>query len=141
MSYNATLRQHELFVRLTVHGLPTYEEVLDLVRTFAADSRNWSPPLLFIDARGVQSTFSRAQQFRIGAFLASALEGVERIASLVPSHRLTRISEKGAIGRGAALRVFAELADAVSWLEEVEGNAHRFVGGAGHQASGRTVPP
>ena len=41
---------------------------------------------------------------------------LEKVASLVPPEKLTRISESAARAQGMELRVFTTLPDAVDWL-------------------------
>jgi hypothetical protein len=56
------------------------------------------------------------QQHAIGLLAHRHLAHLEKVASLVPPEKLTRVSEAAARAQGMELRVFSQLSDAIGWL-------------------------
>lgn len=73
---------------------------------------------LLINLLDVVGTFGPEEQQIIGLLAYKYLSHLERVASLVPPEKLTRISESEARARGMELRVFTSLPEAVDWLRE-----------------------
>ena len=71
---------------------------------------------LLVNLLDVVGTFGPEEQQIIGLLAYKYLSHLEKLASLVPPEKLTRISEAAARARGMELRVFTELAEAVDWL-------------------------
>ena len=60
--------------------------------------------------------FTQPEQFRIGVEAAASMSHLDRIASLVPPERITRVSEKAARRNGVNVRVFGDERAALAWL-------------------------
>jgi hypothetical protein len=60
--------------------------------------------------------FGPKQQRALGLLAYHHLAHLEKVASLVPPEKLTRVSEAAARAQGMELRVFSELSDAIGWL-------------------------
>ena len=118
MDYDVAIRKQARYMRVTVSGRPTLDELLSLIHLLGVDSEGWPKHRVLVDLRGVRTPFDHAQQFRIGEEAAASLHHMERIASLVPPERVTRVSEKAARRSGTNVRVFAEERAAVAWLLE-----------------------
>lgn len=116
MDFDVTLAHEALFARVTVHGRPEFGQLLSLIHLLGVDSETWERDRVLVDLRGVETPFSRLEQFRIGEEAAASLSHMERIASLVPPERVTRVSEKAARRNGTNVRVFDDEAQAVAWL-------------------------
>ena len=71
---------------------------------------------LLVNLLDVVGTFGPEEQQIIGLLAYKYLSHLEKLASLVPPEKLTRVSEAAARARGMELRVFTELAAAVDWL-------------------------
>jgi hypothetical protein len=71
---------------------------------------------LLINLMDVVGTFGPEQQRAIGLLAYHHLGHLERVASLVPPEKLTRLSEAAARAQGMELRVFCELSEAIGWL-------------------------
>lgn len=84
------------------------------------DSGSWKHELLLVDLRRVSTQFSQEEQFAIGQEAATSLAHMRRIASVVPTHRVTRISEKAARRNGTNVCVFDDEKEALDWLKTGE---------------------
>ena len=106
------------FIRVTVTGQPSLGQLLSLIHLLGVESETWHGDRVLVDLRNVATPFTRLEQFRIGEEAAASLSHMEKIASLVPADRLTRVSEKAARRNGANVSVFDDEDAAVGWLME-----------------------
>lgn len=118
MDYDVTIAKRSRYMRVTVSGRPSFDELLSLIHLLGVDSETWPEDAVLVDLRKVETPFTLPEQFRIGIEAASSLSHLERIASLVPPERITRVSEKAARRNGTNVRVFCDEAAAVGWLRE-----------------------
>ena len=108
---------HELhYVRVTINGLVAIEELQAMIHLLGVESVTWPAPRILVDLRGVGTPFTRPEQFRIGEAAAASLSHMEKIASLVPTERITRVGERAAQRDGANVRVFDDEDAAIAWL-------------------------
>jgi hypothetical protein len=117
-SFDLAIEQHAHFMRVAVTGHPTIGQLLSLIHLLGVESETWAADRALVDLRGVDTEFSRHEQFRIGEEAAASLSHMERIASLVRPERITRVSEKAARRNGANVSVFDDEAAALAWLAE-----------------------
>ena len=134
MSFDVTVQQQARFVRVTVVGRPDFEELVTLIHLLGVDSETWPQGRVLVDLRGVATPFSHPQQHGIGVAAAASLSHMERIASVVPPERLTRVSERAAQRDGTNVRVFDSEPAAIAWLREP--HAAHAGGGRLRQESG-----
>lgn len=118
MEFDLTIDRETQYVRVTISGEPEFGELLSMIHLLGVESETWDRPRVLVDLRGVHTPFDHGQQFRIGEEAAASLHHMERIASLVPPERITRVSEKAARRMGTNVRVFAEEAQAIGWLTQ-----------------------
>ncbi len=118
MSYDVQVKRLRHFHRVRITGELTFDQLVSAVHLLGVESSGWELDRVLVDLRGVISEFSPAEQFRLGEEAAASLLHMRRIASLVPPHRVTRISEKAARRNGSNIQVFDDEAEAVAWLEE-----------------------
>lgn len=118
MDFDLVIDHAALFARITVQGRPEFAELLSLIHLLGVESETWEQDRVLVDLRGVETPFTRLEQFRIGEEAAASLSHMERIASLVPPERVTRVSEKAARRNGTNVRVFDDEAQAQAWLSE-----------------------
>ncbi|HEY0822228.1 MAG TPA: STAS/SEC14 domain-containing protein [Ramlibacter sp.] len=116
MNFDVAIDATAHFVRVTVSGRPEIGELLSMIHLLGVESETWDEHRVLVDLRGVQTPFSRPEQFRIGEEAAASLSHMERIASLVPPERITRVSEKAARRNGTNVRVFDDEREAIAWL-------------------------
>ena len=116
MDYDVGIEQTLHFMRVTVTGTPTLGELLSMIHLLGVESETWPEHRVLVDLRGVHTLFDRSEQFRIGEEASASLSHMDKIASLVPPERVTRVSEKAAQRNGTNVRVFDEERHAVRWL-------------------------
>lgn len=118
MDYDVAIVRKTRHMRVKVSGRPTFDELLSLIHLIGVDSESWPRQMVLVDLRSVQTHFTVPEQFRIGIEAAASLSHMEKIASLVPAERVTRVSEKAARRNGTNVRVFADEREAIAWLNE-----------------------
>lgn len=116
MDFDVGIAKEARYVRVTVSGGPTFAQLLSMIHLLGVESETWPQRAALVDLRGVHTPFSRLEQFRIGEEAAASLSHMERIASLVPPERLTRVSERAAQRNGVNVRVFDEEQAAIRWV-------------------------
>jgi hypothetical protein len=99
-----------------VSALAFAETAEPVLREIATRTREHGDRRLLINLLDVVGTFETRDQQAMGLLAARYLGHLERVASLVPEDKITRVSEAAAQGQGMQLRVFTKLTDAVSWL-------------------------
>lgn len=117
MSFDLKIAPMAHFIRLTITGAPTLGQMLSLIHLLGVESETWPQDKVLVDLRHVVTPFERPEQFRIGEEAAASLSHMHQIASLVPTDRLTRVSEKAARRNGVNVRVFDDEREAIAWLE------------------------
>ncbi len=118
MRFDLAIDHDTRYVRVAVTGQPSIGQLLSLIHLLGVESETWEADRVLVDLRGVETPFSRHDQFRIGEEAAASLSHMEKIASLVPPERVTRVSEKAARRNGANVSVFDDEAAALAWLEQ-----------------------
>ena len=101
-----------------VTALAFVEDAEALLREIAAETHQHGDKHLLINLLDVVGTLTPAQHQYFGQLAARHLSHLDKVASLVPEEKVTRISEREAQIRGTRLRVFHSLADAMAWLTE-----------------------
>jgi hypothetical protein len=117
MNFDVAIDQGLHFVRITVSGRPAFEDLLSMIHLLGVESEAWNEDRVLMDLRAVQPVFTLQDHYRIGEEVAASLSHMDRIASLVPPERVTRMSEKAARRSGTNARVFDEEREAVAWLQ------------------------
>ncbi|QJW84726.1 STAS/SEC14 domain-containing protein [Ramlibacter terrae] len=131
MSFDVAVADQKTWMRVTVTGQPTLDQLLALVHVLGPESGDWPRDSVLVDLREVATQFTRGEQARIGEAAACSLAHMARIASVVPPERVTRVSERVAQRSGANVCVFDDEAEAVAWL-----NGEPVSVGAGRAQSG-----
>lgn len=116
MNYKVRITQEQSYARLMVIGQPTFDELISLFHVVGVQSEEWPHDLLLLDLRGVASRYPQEEEYRVGQEIVTSLGHVRRIASVVPTDRITRLSERAARGSWLKLRVFDDEGEAVGWL-------------------------
>jgi hypothetical protein len=118
MSFDVLIQRDCDFMRVQVAGHPTLDQLLSLFHLLAVESETWVHNTLLVDLRKVESLFTAEEQAEVGREVANSLGHLRRIASVVPTHRITRISERAARLNGMDTCVFDSEDDAGEWLRE-----------------------
>jgi hypothetical protein len=99
-----------------VSSLAFIEERVAVLEELARRTRGTGAKRLLINLLDVVGTFGRDEQQTIGLLAHRHLAHLERVASLVPEDKITRVSEAAARKQGMELRVFTSLPAALEWL-------------------------
>jgi hypothetical protein len=97
-------------------ALAFVESAEPVLRGIREKTRKHGDRRLLINLLDVVGTFGPDEQHRIGLLAFQYLSHLEKVASLVPADKLTRVSEAAARAQGMELRVFTNFGDAVDWL-------------------------
>lgn len=116
MAYRLRVRLEQGHARLTLTGRPTFDELLALFHVIGVQSEEWPADCLLLDLRGVTSRYSPEDEYRVGEEIVISLAHLRRIASVVPTDRITRLSERAARRNRVDLRVFDDEGQALAWL-------------------------
>ena len=104
------------FSVVEITSLAFLEVAEPVLREIAERTRQSGDRRLLINLMDVVGTFGPEQQRDIGLLAYRYLAHLEKVASLVPPDKLTRVSEAAARAQGMELRVFTQLMDAIDWL-------------------------
>jgi hypothetical protein len=118
MSFDVVIAHQPGHMRITVSGRPSIGQLLSLIHLLGVESETWEQRAVLVDLRPVETPFTPEDQFRIGEEAAASLSHMDRIASVVPADRVTRISERAARRNGANVCVFDDVQAALAWLRE-----------------------
>jgi hypothetical protein len=116
MDFDVAIDSRAHYIRVSVTGQPALGQLLSLIHLLGVESETWPEDKVLVDLRGVVTPFSTPEQFRIGEEAAASMSHLDRIASLVPPERVTRVSEKAARRNGVNVRVFDDEREAIAWL-------------------------
>lgn len=99
-----------------ITALAFIEDSIPALEELARRTREAGTKRLLINLLDVVGTFGREEQQAIGVLAYRYLSHLEKVASLVPEEKLTRVSEAAARAQGMELRVFTNLPAALDWL-------------------------
>ena len=116
MNFDVVIDQKARYVRVALTGNPSIGQLLSMIHLLGVESETWKQTATLVDLRGVVTEYSQLEQFRIGEEAASSLSHMDKIASVVPAARITRISQRAARRNGTDLCVFGDEEEAVEWL-------------------------
>ena len=116
MDFDVVIDSAAHYIRVTITGGPALGQMLSLIHLLGVESETWPEDKVLVDLRRVVTPFTEPEQFRIGLEAAASMSHLDRIASLVPPERVTRVSEKAARRNGVNVRVFGEERAAIAWL-------------------------
>ena len=104
------------FAVAEVTSLAFLENAVPVLREIVERTREHGDRRLLINLIDVVGTFGPEEQRELGILAHRALSHLEKVASLVPPDKITRVSEAEAQAQGLQLRVFTQLSDAIEWL-------------------------
>jgi hypothetical protein len=104
------------FAAVEITALAFLEDVEPTLREIARRTREYGDRRLLININDVVGTFSEEEHKAIGMLTYRYLSHMERVATLAPPEKITRVGERVARAQGLELRAFPTLADAVEWL-------------------------
>jgi predicted component of type VI protein secretion system len=104
------------FAVAEVTALAFVEHVEPILEQLAEHTRLHGDRRLLINLMDVVGTFGHDEQKVIGLLAYRHLSHLNKVASLVPEEKITRVSENVAREQGMELRVFTVFSEAVKWL-------------------------
>lgn len=103
---------------VSLTGDPSLGQFLSFIQLMEVETRSWPHDCGLFDLRGISTLKAVTDQVAIGQAVARHLAHMRKIASLVPSERVTGISRKEAREAGVNLMIFIDEQAAVDWLLE-----------------------
>jgi hypothetical protein len=116
MSFHLTYKHGAAMSVAEVSALAFVESAEPALREIEARTREHRDRRLLINLLDVVGTLGPQEHHAMGLLAVRHLSHLEKVASLVPEDKITRVSEAAAQAGGMQLRVFTQLTDAVSWL-------------------------
>ncbi len=116
MSFTLHLTHGPAYAVAEISALAFMEAAEPVLRSIAEQTRERGDRRLLINLMDVVGTFGPDEQRAIGLLAYRYLPHLEKVASLVPPEKLTRVSEAAAREQGMELRVFTVLTEAIDWL-------------------------
>ena len=99
-----------------VTALAFLESAEPVLRQIEKRTRQHEDKRLLVNLLDVVGTFGPQEQQAIAVLATRHLSHLEKVASLVPEDKITRVSERVAKTAGMQLRVFTNFTEAVAWL-------------------------
>jgi hypothetical protein len=112
------IEHHADHARVTVVGEVSGPEFNQLILEIAALSTTWHTDCLFFDLRQHATILNTIEHRDLGFKIAYHLKHFRKIASLVPPHRRSGISEQAAVRQGGNLKVFTDEPSALAWVQQ-----------------------
>jgi hypothetical protein len=119
----ARFQREANYVKVEVTGRLQLTPFLGVIRRAGDLTREGGDTLALFDLRKLETDLNAAAQMKIGDEVAQHLAHLRKVASVVPTEKITRASERVARARGLQLRVFDTLPDAHGWLVSDEREA------------------
>jgi hypothetical protein len=118
MTFKLVYRHGPKMALAEVTALAFLESAEPVLRQIEKRTRQHDDKRLLINLTDVVGTFGPEEQLAIARLATRYLAHLQRVASLVPEEKITRVSEQVARSAGMQLRVFTSFTDAVNWLVE-----------------------
>jgi hypothetical protein len=116
MNLRFSVEHRDGYSVVRVEGEPSLGQFLSFLHLIAVETGTWTTRRALFDLRGVSTLTTFTDHYSIGEEAARQLSHLQRVASLVEPHRITRASEKTAQRSGMNLIVFTDEAAAIEWL-------------------------
>jgi hypothetical protein len=104
------------FAVVEITALAFFESAEPVIQEIARRTRHFGDRRLLVNLLDVVGTLGEPEQTQLGMLAWQHLSHLEKLASLVPADKLTRLSENAARAQGMQLRVFTQLPAAIEWL-------------------------
>jgi hypothetical protein len=118
MSFTVRVTHGLPYLLVQVQGPVALADLCAVADLAATVARMTGQRRALIDMLDMQLSMSFTDHLQLGTYVAAALQGLERVASVVsPAHR-SGASEKAAQKSGLAVRAFTDLQEASGWVLE-----------------------
>lgn len=118
MAYTLRYKHGPTMAVAEISALAFVETAEPVLAEIEAHTRKHHDKRLLINLLDVVGTLAPDEHRAIGVLAARHLSHLDKVASLVPEDKITRLSETAARAEGMQLKVFTNLTEAVSWLLE-----------------------
>lgn len=119
--FDLSVKRRDGYMRVVLSGAPSVGHILSLLHVLGVESEAWPHPRFVMDVLGVSTPLTTQDEFEIGLQMSTSLRHLDRVAILVRSERVTRVSERAAVRNGVEVRVFDLESEAVAWMHPVRG--------------------
>ena len=116
MTFKLVYRHGPKMALAEVTALAFLESAEPVLRQIEKRTRQHADKRLLVNLLDVVGTFGPQEQQAIAQLATRHLSHLEKVASLVPEDKITRVSEAAARKQGMELRVFTSLPEALAWL-------------------------
>jgi hypothetical protein len=116
MAYQLKYKPGASFAVAEITALLSEQIVEPILQELAARTRIDPTRGLLIDLRDVPGVLGPTEHYLMGLAVAKHLGHLEKVATVVPRAKITRVSEEAAQEQGMQLRVFDSLQKAQDWL-------------------------
>lgn len=103
-------------LRLEASGAVDLDALLSTITSMAQPTREHGDRRVLVNLLQVEGELNTAGHMLLGQYVVQHWSHLEKLASVVPVDRITRVTEKVAQAQGVALRVFDSEAAALDWL-------------------------
>src|SRR5690349_6801710 len=118
MTFKLVYRHGPKMALAEVTALAFLESAEPVLQQIEKRTRQHDDKRLLVNLKDVVGTFGPEEQVAIAKLATRYLSHLEKVASLVPEEKITRVSEQVAKSAGMQLKVFTSFTDAVNWLVE-----------------------
>jgi hypothetical protein len=118
MSFSVKVKRSPHYVRFVVAGNASLKNFADLFGVVGQQVEQYEDVKALFDLRRVVGRLTSSEQMLLGEIVALKLPLLFKLASLVPVGEITRNSERAALSKGLAVRVFDSEPEALAWLLE-----------------------
>lgn len=112
----ASIRRLDEFTSVKVTGSASLAAFTQLICDMGEETRRRGDTRVLVDLLDVEGDMKFTDHFQMGEEAAKRLQHLEKLASVVPSDKITHTTEKVALMQGLQLRVFTSINDAIRWL-------------------------
>lgn len=116
MALSFKLHETAAYLHCETSGPATFSDMragVDLAKTLAADR---GQRRVLVDMRQVQHVLPFSEHLQLGAYVAEAFSGLDKVASVVSRETLVGVTAKAARNLGLQLRTFDDFDEAAAWL-------------------------
>lgn len=118
MAFSLSLRHGLPYLLVQISGPVVLADLCGSADLIATVARMGGQRRVLIDLLQTEVGLSFTDHLQLGTYIATALEALERVATVASTQNRSGTSEKAAQKSGLALRTFSDLQEARGWLEQ-----------------------
>ncbi|MEP6791692.1 MAG: hypothetical protein ABI907_09995 [Ramlibacter sp.] len=101
-------------------GPANLDELLRMIHTMGSQTQSHGDTLMLVNLLAMEGEFNFTGHYVIGEHVAQSFTHLAKLASVVPTDKITKTSERVARAQGLQLSVFDSERDAMAWLLAAE---------------------